>query len=39
MIAPTLSEFKERLLRLDYLIRKPGKLNHYEIYLDNYTKE
>lgn len=27
------------MLRLDYLIRKPGKLDMNEIYLDNLTRE
>ncbi|CAD8084094.1 unnamed protein product [Paramecium sonneborni] len=39
MIVPSLQEFKERLLRLDYLIRKPDRLSMNEIYSDNLSKE
>ncbi|CAD8093423.1 unnamed protein product [Paramecium primaurelia] len=39
MIVPNLQEYKERLLKLDYLIRKPGKLSINEIYNDTLSKE
>lgn len=39
MIVPNMQEYKERLLKLDYLIRKPGKLSINEIYNDNLSKE